>query len=112
MFHKSQISLWVFSSPPLLSSSHKGVCIKRGRIGLLLLLVFFFLRVLVVLVVCLQELVPPSEGGGVVPNKVHVVEVMEAGAGVEWDQVERVPRDVVTTEREREQENSVSCLFK
>lgn len=94
----------------LLFSSHKGVCIKRGRIGLLLLLVFCFLHVLVVLAVCLQQLVPPSEGGGVVPNKVHVVEVMEAGAGVEWDQVERVPRDVVTTEREKE--NSVSCSFK
>ncbi len=57
---------------------------------------------LVELVVRVQQLVPPGEGGGVVPDEVHVVEVMETGAGVERDQVERVQRDVVTTERERE----------
>lgn len=70
--------------------------------GLLLLLVSLFLHVLVVLAVRLQQLVPPSEGGGVVPNEVHVMEVMETGTGVERDQVERVPRDVVSTEREQE----------
>lgn len=58
------------------------------------------MHVLVVLAVRLQQLVPPSEGGGVVPNEVHVMEVMETGTGVERDQVERVPRDVVSTERE------------
>lgn len=67
--------------------------------SLLLLLVFFFLRVLVVLAVRFQQLVPPSEGGGVVAHKVHVMEVVETAAGVEWDQVERVPRDVVTAGR-------------
>lgn len=58
---------------------------------------------LVVLAVCVQELVPPGEGGGVVPHEVHVMEVMETGPGVERDQVERVQRDVITTEREREE---------
>lgn len=67
--------------------------------GLLLLLLSLFLHVLVVLAVCLQKLVPPGEGGGVVPDEVHVVEVMETGAGVERDQVEWVQRDVVTAER-------------
>lgn len=69
---------------------------------------------LVVLVVGLQQLVPPGEGGGVVPDEVHVVEVVEAGAGVERDQVERVPGDVVTTEREQGKKSSLSdiCLKK
>lgn len=69
--------------------------------GLLLLLISLFLHVLVVLIVRVQQLVPPGEGGGVVPNEIHVVEVVETGAGVERDQVERVHRDVVTTEREQ-----------
>ena len=51
---------------------------------------------LVVLVVRVQQLVPPREGGGVVPHEVHVVEVVETGAGVEWDQVERVLVDVAS----------------
>jgi len=67
-----------------------------GASGLLLLLFSLFLHVLVVLVVRLQQLVPPGEGGGVVPDEVHVVEVVETGTGVERDQVERVQRDVVT----------------
>lgn len=80
--------------------------------GLLLLLVSQFLHVLVVLVVGIQQLVPPGEGGGVVPDEVHVVEVVEAGAGVERDQVERVPGDVVTTGREQGRKiKSVRYLF-
>lgn len=80
--------------------------------GLLLLLVSLFVHVLVVLAVRLQQLVPPSEGGGVVPNEVHVMEVMETGTGVERDQVERVPRDVVSTEREGARENlNLNHLF-
>ena len=67
---------------------------------LLLLLISLFLHVLVVLAVRLQQLVPPGEGGGVVPNKVHVVEVMETSTGVERDEVERVQRDVVAADRE------------
>lgn len=64
---------------------------------LLLLLVSLLQHVLVVLTVRPQQLVPPGEGGGVVPNKVHVVEVVETGASIERDQVEWVQRDVVTT---------------
>lgn len=52
---------------------------------------------LVVLVVRAQQLVPPGEGGRVVPDEVHVVEVVETDAGVERDQVERVQRDFITT---------------
>lgn len=69
---------------------------RRGTSGLLLLLDVLFQHVLVVLTVGPQQLVPPGERGGVVPDEVHVVEVMETGTGVEWDQVERVPRDVIT----------------
>lgn len=54
---------------------------------------------LVVLTVGPQQFVPPGERGGVVPDEVHVVEVMETGTGVERDQVERVPRDVITADR-------------
>lgn len=74
----------------------------RGMSGLLLLLASLFLHVLVVLAVCLQQPVPPGEGGGVVPDEVHVVEVMETGAGVVRDQVERVQRDVITAEGKEE----------
>lgn len=68
----------------------------------LLLLLVFFLHVVIVLAVCLQQLVPPSEGGGVVAHKVHVMEVVETAAGVEWDQVKWVPWDVITTGRKKE----------
>lgn len=70
---------------------------KGGLSALLRLLICLLLHVAVVLAVCLQQFVPPSEGGGVVPDKVHVVEVVETSAGVERDQVERVQRNVVTT---------------
>lgn len=60
-----------------------------------LLVASFFLRVLVVLVVGVKQLVPPGEGRSVVAHKVHVMEVVEAGAGVERQQVQRVDRDVV-----------------
>lgn len=72
---------------------------RRGTSGLLLLLDVFFQHVLAVLTVGPQQLVPPGERGGVVPDEVHVVEVMEAGTSVEWDQVEWVPRDVITADR-------------
>lgn len=71
-----------------------------ARSGLLLLLDFLFQHVLVVLVVRLQQPVPPGEGGGVVTDEVHVVEVVETGAGVERNQVERVQRDVIATDGE------------
>lgn len=74
----------------------------KGSSGLLLLLVSLFLHVSVVLVVRVQQLVPPGEGGGVVAYEVHVVEVVETGAGVERDQVERVERDVIATDGEQE----------
>lgn len=72
---------------------------NKGMTTLLLFLVSLFLHVVVVLAVCLQQLVPPREGGGIVPNEVHVMEVMKTSTCVERDQVERIPRDVVTTER-------------
>lgn len=100
----SQVFHCLFFPPP---PPDEGVYLNRGTSGLLLLLVSLFLHVLVVLAVCLQQLVPPREGGGVVPNEVHVMKVMETGTGVERDQVERVPRDVVTTEREQEKK----CMF-
>lgn len=100
--------------PGPVPSPRQNRCENRDLSGLLLLLVSLFLHVLAVLAVGLQQLVPPSEGGGVVPNEVHVVEVVETGAGVERDQVERVPGDVVTTETEPGKKSSLSdiCLKK
>lgn len=66
---------------------HACESVKGSLSVLLLLLICLLLHVLVVQVVRLQQLVPPGEGGGVVPDEVHVVEVMETGAGVERDQV-------------------------
>lgn len=83
----------------------------RSSAGLLLFLLSFFLCVLVVLAVGVQKFVPPGEGGGVVSDEVHVVEVMETGAGVERDQVEGVQRDVVTTDREVREESEVSGIL-
>lgn len=79
-------------SSPLLSNQCTGAS------GLLRLLLLLFQCVLIVLAVCLQQLVPPGEGGGVVPDKVHVVEVVESGASVERDEMERVHWDVITTD--------------
>ena len=79
-----------------------GGLLDLGSGGLLDLLgLVLSQHVLVVLAVGLQQLVPPGKGGGVVPHEVHVVEVMEARASVEGNQVERVHRDIVTAERER-----------
>lgn len=77
-------------------------CVRESRCvsSLLLLLAVQLEQVLIILVVCLQQPVPPGECGGVVPNKVHVVEVVETGSSVEGDQVEGVQRNVITTERE------------
>lgn len=60
----------------------EGGCLMSS---LLILLDVLFFHVLVVQTVGLQELVPPGEGGGIVPDEVHVVEVMETSAGIEWD---------------------------
>jgi len=73
------------------------MCVRESVCFLLLLLARLFHQVFVVLVVCPEQLVPPGEGGGVVAHEVHVVEVMEASAGVEGDEVERIERNVVTT---------------
>ena len=59
------------------------------------LLALMFLQVFVVLAVSAEQLVPPGERGGVVPHKVHVVEVMEISASVKWNEVEGVQRDVI-----------------
>lgn len=69
--------------------------------SLLILLDFPLVHVLVVLTVGLQELVPPGEGGGIVPDEVHVVEVMETGAGIERNEMQRIPRNIITTVRKK-----------
>jgi len=69
------------------------VCVRV----LLLLLALLFQQVFLVLAVCLEQLVPPGERGGVVAHEVHVVEVMEASASVERDEMERIQRNVITT---------------
>lgn len=89
----------------LLPTKPGRVSVNGGASGLLLLLLPLFLLVLVVLVVCLQQLVPPGEGGGVVPDEVHVVEVVETSASVERDQVERVQGNVIATDREKKIKN-------
>lgn len=70
--------------------------------SLLILLDVPFFHIFVVLTVSLQELVPPGEGGGIVSDEVHVVEVMETSAGIEGNEMQRVPRDVITTERKNQ----------
>lgn len=89
-----------------------SVMVNRGSGALLLFLVSLFLHVFVVLAVSVQKLIPPGEGGCIVPNEVHVMEVMETGTSIEWDQVEWVQRDVVTTERKEEGDKKLSRIIR
>lgn len=89
------LTLRVAASSLLLANQ---VCVLPERSTLLFLLE----HVLVILVVCIQQLVPPHEGGGIVPDEVHVMEVVETGTGVERDEVEGVQRDVITADRKQE----------
>lgn len=50
-----------------------------------------------------KDSVPPREGGGVIPNEVHVVEIVMPSPGIKRDVVQRVERDIITTEMQRTQ---------
>lgn len=47
--------------------------------------------------VCTKDSVPPREGGSVVADKVHVMEIMKTGPSIERHQMKRVQRDIVAT---------------
>lgn len=51
----------------------------------------------VILGIRVEEFVPPGECRTVVTHKIHVVEVMEASASVEWNQMQGVQRNVIAT---------------
>lgn len=44
-----------------------------------------------------KDSVPPREGGGVIPNEVHVVEIVMPSTGIKRDVVQWVERDIITT---------------
>lgn len=44
-----------------------------------------------------EKSVPPGECRSIVANKIHVVEVMETSSSIEWNQMQGVQRNVVTT---------------
>lgn len=73
-----------------------------GGVSSLILLDVPFFHVFVVLAVSLQKFVPPGEGGGIVSDEVHVVEVMETSASIERNEMQGVPRDVITTEKKNQ----------
>lgn len=56
-----------------------------------------------ILGVCPKEFIPPREGGGVIPNEVHVVEIMVPSARIKRNQVQRVERNIITAEMKRTQ---------
>lgn len=56
-----------------------------------------------ILGVSVEKSVPPGERRSIVAHKIHVVEVMETSSSVEWNQMQGVQRNVVTT-RERTKE--------
>jgi len=45
-----------------------------------------------------KKSVPPGECRSIVANKIHVVEVMETSTSIEWNQMQGVQRNVITTE--------------
>lgn len=50
-----------------------------------------------------KDFVPPREGGGVIPNEVHVVEIVMPRTRIKRDEVQWVERDIITTEMQRTQ---------
>lgn len=44
-----------------------------------------------------KDSVPPREGGGVIPDEVHVVEIMMPSTRIKRDEVQWVERDIITT---------------
>lgn len=52
-----------------------------------------------------EKSVPPGECRSIVANKIHVVEVMETSSSIEWNQMQGVQRNVVTT-KERTKEGT------
>lgn len=46
-----------------------------------------------------EESVPPGECRTVVTHKIHVVEVMESSSSVEWNQMEGVQWNIITTKK-------------
>lgn len=49
-----------------------------------------------ILGICPKEFIPPREGGGIIPNEVHVVEIMVPSARIKRNQVQRVERNIIT----------------
>lgn len=48
-----------------------------------------------ILDVCSKDFIPPCEGGCIIPNEVHVVEIVVPRTRIEGDEVERVDGNVV-----------------
>lgn len=51
-----------------------------------------------ILDVCSKDFIPPCEGRCIIPNEVHVVEIVVPRTRVEGDEVQRVDGNVVATE--------------
>lgn len=51
-----------------------------------------------ILGVCPKDSIPPCEGGCVIPNEVHVVEIVVPRTRIKGDEVQWVDRNVITTE--------------
>lgn len=56
-----------------------------------------------ILDVCSKDFIPPCEGGCIIPNEVHVVEIVVPRTRIEGDEVQRVDGNVVATERKATQ---------
>lgn len=51
-----------------------------------------------ILDVCPKDFIPPCEGGCVIPNEIHVVEIVVPRTRIEGDEVQRVDGNVIATE--------------
>lgn len=56
-----------------------------------------------------KDSVPPREGGGVIPNEVHVVEIVMPSTSIKRDVVQWVERDIVTTGT---RDGLYECIYK
>lgn len=62
-----------------------------------------------ILGICPKDPIPPREGGGVIPNEVHVVEIVVSSTRIKRDEVQGVDRNIVAAETRRIQGIHETC---
>lgn len=69
--------------------------VREGRSFSLFPQLLHLFYVGMILDVCPKEFIPPCEGGCVIPNEIHVVEIVVPRTRIEGDEVQRVDGNVI-----------------